>query len=163
MFCIVLFQCITSCGYQLQKPLLIEDHLQPIYVSGNLLLSNALTRKLREQSIVIANNAANARSFMRIELIDASTRELSISHDGRTAENSRNLLAQLEWRSSEKQLLDTIISANANQSSNPENQAAQQAEAELIAGELQQKLIATAMQRIRHTLANSDRQAGLNP
>lgn len=150
----LLILLVASCGYQLQKPLIIDDELQPIYISGDLLLSRALKRKLQEQQIVIANYTSNARSFIRIQLIKQDERELSVSHDGRTAEFIRRISAQLEWRSGEIRLLEVPIHVQVIQSSNPDNQAAQQAEADLLTNELQHQIIEIALHRIRSALAD---------
>ena len=59
---IILFFYLVGCGYQLQKPLVISDHRQAIFIDGDRLLALKLKKQLRRQGIIISDTLGNANS-----------------------------------------------------------------------------------------------------
>lgn len=163
---------LSSCGYQLQKPLSIEAQAQPVYVEGSLLLSIQLKRELIANNIHVSNDRHSAKSIISIHSINYDNRSFSVSKDGHDAEIQRNLSAEVKWvyknnpagasaltavhasdESSDERrtiLPYTVVSAEIVQVQNPDNKAAQQQESELLLRELHAEIITKTISLIRY-------------
>ena len=87
---------LTACGYQLQKPIAVDDNTQPVYVDGDRLLSLALKQQLRSNGIALASNSSNANSIITVVVVDNENRSYSVSADARDAEALRSMTASIE-------------------------------------------------------------------
>jgi outer membrane lipopolysaccharide assembly protein LptE/RlpB len=150
----------SGCGYQLQKPLSIENAEQPVYVDGDLLLALALKRQLALNNISTSKNPSNAGSVVSVALIDDDSRSYSISLDGRNAEVLRTMKASIEWRSvdskktnssdSRELLPRSVVSTEQVQIQNPDNVTAQTREAESIGKEMRETLVEKMLNLMRY-------------
>ena len=136
---VVIALLLTACGYQLQKPIAMDDNTQPVYVDGDRLLSLALKQQLRSNGIALVSNASSANSIITVALVDNDSRSYSVSVDARDAEALRSMAASIEWHriatseSSDRTLIQkTIVDAEVVQIQKPENVAAQNSEGELL-------------------------------
>ena len=94
---VVIALLLTACGYQLQKPIAMDDNTQPVYVDGDRLLSLALKQQLRSNGIALVSNASSANSIITVALVDNDSRSYSVSIDARDAEALRSMAASIEW------------------------------------------------------------------
>ena len=94
---VVIALLLTACGYQLQKPIAMDDNTQPVYVDGDRLLSLALKQQLRSNGIALVSNASSANSIITVALVDNDSRSYSVSVDARDAEALRSMAASIEW------------------------------------------------------------------
>ena len=148
---------LTACGYQLQKPIALDDSTQPVYVDGDRLITIALKQQLRTNSIALASNPSSAKSIITVALVDNDSRSYSVSIDARDAEVLRSMEASIEWHriavaeSSERTLIEkTVVNAEVVQTQKPENVAAQNSEGELLTRELRGRLVEKMMSLIRY-------------
>ena len=148
---------LTACGYQLQKPIALDDSTQPVYVDGDRLITIALKQQLRSNSIALASNPSSAKSIISVALVDNDSRSYSVSIDARDAEVLRSMEASIEWHriavaeSSERTLIEkTVVNAEVVQTQKPENVAAQNSEGELLTRELRGRLVEKMMSLIRY-------------
>ena len=148
---------LTACGYQLQKPIVLDDNTQPVYVDGDRLISIALQQQLRSNSIALANNASSAKSIITVALINNKSRSYSVSADARDAESLRSMAASIEWHriaateKSERTLIQkTVVNAEVVQIQNPDNVAAQNSEGEILVRELRERLVEKMISLIRY-------------
>ena len=148
---------LTACGYQLQKPIVLDDNTQPVYVDGDRLISIALQQQLRSNSIALANNASSAKSIITVALINNKSRSYSVSADARDAESLRSMAASIEWHriaateNSERTLIQkTVVNAEVVQIQNPDNVAAQNSEGEILVRELRERLVEKMISLIRY-------------
>jgi len=148
---------LTACGYQLQKPIAVDDNTQPVYVEGDRLLSLALKQQLRSNGIALVSNASSASSIITVALIDNDSRSYSVSVDARDAEALRSMAASIEWHriatseSSDRTLIQkTIVDAEVVQIQNPDNVAAQNSEGEILVRELRERLVEKMISLIRY-------------
>jgi len=149
---------LSACGYQLQKPLVVEANIQPVYIEGDRLISLALKQKLRSHDIQIAKNLSAANSVISVAVIDIDSRSYSISVDARDAEVLRSMTASIAWRhrvaknnSNEQRLLEkSLVSAEVVQVKNPDNVAAQSSEQEMLLRELRERLAEQMISLIRY-------------
>lgn len=154
---VVIALLLTACGYQLQKPIAMDDNTQPVYVDGDRLLSLALKQQLRSNGIALVSNASSANSIITVALVDNDSRSYSVSIDARDAEVLRSMEASIEWHriavaeSSERTLIEkTVVNAEVVQTQKPENVAAQNSEGELLTRELRGRLVEKMMSLIRY-------------
>ena len=154
---VVIALLLTACGYQLQKPIAMDDNTQPVYVDGDRLLSLALKQQLRSNGIALVSNASSANSIITVALVDNDSRSYSVSIDARDAEVLRSMEASIEWHriavaeSSERTLIEkTVVNAEVVQTQKPENVAAQNSEGELLTHELRGRLVEKMMSLIRY-------------
>lgn len=150
----------SGCGYQLQKPLSINNAEQPVYVDGDLLLALALKRQLALNNISTSKRLSDAGSVVSVGLIDDDSRSYSISLDGRNAEVLRTMKASIEWRSVNSKKTNTsdnrellarsIVSAEQVQIQNPDNVTAQTRETESISKEMRETLAAKMLNLMRY-------------
>lgn len=154
---VVIALLLTACGYQLQKPIAMDDNTQPVYVDGDRLLSLALKQQLRSNGIALVSNASSANSIITVALLDNDSRSYSVSIDARDAEVLRSMEASIEWHriavaeSSERTLIEkTVVNAEVVQTQKPENVAAQNSEGELLTRELRGRLVEKMMSLIRY-------------
>ncbi|MBT5292104.1 MAG: hypothetical protein HOO01_00230 [Cellvibrionales bacterium] len=148
---------LTACGYQLQKPIILDDNTQPVYVDGDRLISIALKQQLRSNSIAIVSNASSAKSIITVALIDNDSRSYSVSADARDAESLRSMAASIEWHriaaseNIERTLIQkTVVNAEVVQTQNPDNVAAQNSEGEILIRELRERLVEKMISLIRY-------------
>ena len=148
---------LTACGYQLQKPIAVDDNTQPVYVEGDRLLSIALKQQLRSNGITLANNASSANSIITVALIDNDSRSYSVSIDARDAEALRSMVASIEWHriatseNDDRTLIPkTAVDAEVVQIQNPDNVAAQNSEGEILVRELRERLVEKMISLIRY-------------
>ena len=149
---------LSACGYQLQKPLVVEANTQPVYVEGDRLISLALKQQLRSNDIQIAKNLSAANSVISVAVIDTDSRSYSISVDARDAEVLRSMTASIEWRhrvaknnSNDQRLLEkSLVSAEVVQVKNPDNVTAQNSESEILLRELRERLVEQMISLIRY-------------
>ena len=148
---------LTACGYQLQKPIAVDDNTQPVYVEGDRLLSIALKQQLRSNGITLANNASSANSIITVALIDNDSRSYSVSIDARDAEALRSMVASIEWHriatsENDDRILipKTAVDAEVVQIQNPDNVAAQNSEGEILVRELRERLVEKMISLIRY-------------
>ena len=112
---VVIALLLTACGYQLQKPIAMDDNTQPVYVDGDRLLSLALKQQLRSNGIALVSNASSANSIITVALVDNDSRSYSVSIDARDAEALRSMAASIEWHriavaeSSERTLIEKTV------------------------------------------------------
>lgn len=154
---VVIALLLTACGYQLQKPIAMDDNTQPVYVDGDRLLSLALKQQLRSNGIALVSNASSANSIITVALVDNDSRSYSVSVDARDAEALRSMAASIEWHriatseSSDRTLIQkTIVDAEVVQIQNPDNVAAQNSEGEILVRELRERLIEKMISLIRY-------------
>ena len=154
---VVIALLLTACGYQLQKPIAMDDNTQPVYVDGDRLLSLALKQQLRSNGIALVSNASSANSIITVALVDNDSRSYSVSVDARDAEALRSMAASIEWHriatseSSDRTLIQkTIIDAEVVQIQNPDNVAAQNSEGEILVRELRERLVEKMISLIRY-------------
>lgn len=150
----------SGCGYQLQKPVSINNAEQPVYVDGDLLLALALKRQLTLNNIGTSKRLSSAGSVVSVALIDDDSRSYSISLDGRNAEVLRTMKASIEWRSvdskktnisdSRELLPRSVVSAEQVQIQNPDSVTAQTREAESISKEMREALVAKMLNLMRY-------------
>ncbi len=148
---------LTACGYQLQKPIAVDDNTQPVYVDGDRLLSLALKQQLRSNGIALASNSSNANSIITVVVVDNENRSYSVSADARDAEALRSMTASIEWhriiggKNSNRTLIQkTIVDAEVVQIKNPDNVAAQNSEGEILVRELRERLVEKMVSLIRY-------------
>ena len=148
---------LTACGYQLQKPIAVDDNTQPVYVEGDRLLSIALKQQLRSNGITLASNASSANSIITVALIDNDSRSYSVSIDARDAEALRSMVASIEWHriatseNDDRTLIPkTAVDAEVVQIQNPDNVAAQNSEGEILVRELRERLVEKMISLIRY-------------
>ena len=148
---------LTACGYQLQKPIILDDNTQPVYVDGDRLISIALKQQLRSNSIAIVSNASSAKSIITVALIDNDSRSYSVSANARDAESLRSMAASIEWHriaaseNIERTLIQkTVVNAEVVQTQNPDNVAAQNSEGEILIRELRERLVEKMISLIRY-------------
>ena len=148
---------LTACGYQLQKPIAVDDNTQPVYVEGDRLLSLALKQQLRSNGIALVSNASSANSIITVALVDNESRSYSVSVDARDAEALRSMAASIEWHriatseGGDRTLIQkTIIDAEVVQIQNPDNVAAQNSEGEILVRELRERLVEKMISLIRY-------------
>ena len=148
---------LTACGYQLQKPIILDDNTQPVYVDGDRLISIALKQQLRSNSIATVSNASSAKSIITVALIDNDSRSYSVSADARDAESLRSMAASIEWHriaaseNIERTLIQkTVVNAEVVQTQNPDNVAAQNSEGEILIRELRERLVEKMISLIRY-------------
>ena len=148
---------LTACGYQLQKPIAVDDNTQPVYVEGDRLLSIALKQQLRSNGITLASNASSANSIITVALIDNDSRSYSVSIDARDAEALRSMVASIEWHriatsENDDRILipKTAVDAEVVQIQNPDNVAAQNSEGEILVRELRERLVEKMISLIRY-------------
>lgn len=149
---LIMVWLLSGCGYQLQKPLSIDQQLQPVYVEGPIGLTVEIKRLLISHGIAVSRKKSGASSSIYIDTIDNIDRSTSVSFDGRDAE--RLLLNQVavSWRRGPQNLIEpTIISAETVQLANPDRRASQRSESELLTKELHMELADKTLQLIRHT------------
>ena len=154
---VVIALLLTACGYQLQKPIAMDDNTQPVYVDGDRLLSLALKQQLRSNGIALVSNASSANSIITVALVDNDSRSYSVSVDARDAEALRSMAASIEWHriatseNSDRTLIQkTIVDAEVVQTQKPENVAAQNSEGELLTRELRERLVEKMISLIRY-------------
>jgi len=154
---VVIALLLTACGYQLQKPIAMDDNTQPVYVDGDRLLSLALKQQLRSNGIALVSNASSANSIITVALVDNDSRSYSVSVDARDAEALRSMAASIEWHriatseSSDRTLIQkTIVDAEVVQIQNPDNVAAQNSEGEILVRELRERLVEKMISLIRY-------------
>ena len=154
---VVIALLLTACGYQLQKPIAMDDNTQPVYVDGDRLLSLALKQQLRSNGIALVSNASSANSIITVALVDNDSRSYSVSVDARDAEALRSMAASIEWHriaiseNSDRTLIQkTIVDAEVVQIQKPENVAAQNSEGELLIRELRGRLVEKMISLIRY-------------
>ena len=154
---VVIALLLTACGYQLQKPIAMDDNTQPVYVDGDRLLSLALKQQLRSNGIALVSNASSANSIITVALVDNDSRSYSVSVDARDAEAVRSMAASIEWHriatseSSDRTLIQkTIVDAEVVQIQNPDNVAAQNSEGEILVRELRERLVEKMISLIRY-------------
>ena len=148
---------LTACGYQLQKPITIDDSIQPVYIDGDRLMSLALKQQLRSNGIALATNSSTANSIITIVVVDDENRSYSVSADARDAEVLRSMAASIEWhriigsKNSNRTLIQkTIVDAEVVQIKNPDNVAAQNSEGEILVRELRERLVEKMVSLIRY-------------
>ena len=148
---------LTACGYQLQKPITIDDSIQPVYIDGDRLMSLALKQQLRSNGIALANNSSTANSIITVAVIDNESRSYSVSADARDAEVLRSMAASIEWhritggKNSNRTLIQkTKVDAEVVQIKNPDNVAAQNSEGEILVRELRERLVEKMVSLIRY-------------
>ena len=148
---------LTACGYQLQKPIILDDNTQPVYVDGDRLISIVLKQQLRSNSIATVSNASSAKSIIKVALIDNDSRSYSVSANARDAESLRSMAASIEWHriaaseNIERTLIQkTIVNAEVVQTQNPDNVAAQNSEGEILIRELRERLVEKMINLIRY-------------
>ena len=148
---------LSACGYQLQRPIALDDNTQPVYVDGDRLISIALKQQLRSNSIAIASTASSAKSIITVALIDNDSRSYSVSADARDAESLRSMAASIEWHriaaseNIERTLIEkTVVNAEVVQTQNPDNVAAQDSEGEILIRELRARLVEKMISLIRY-------------
>ena len=172
---IALFGLLSACGYQLQKPLMLDPGSQPVYVNGNLMLAIALKRELIANDVPLSKRLADAGSIVTVDLIDDDTRSYSISLDGRNAETLRTMTASIAWgmraannnseavgkteNDANRLLLATrTLSVEQVQIQNSDNVAAQASEAEQITGELRDALAKKMVNLMRYSQAGGKQE-----
>ena len=123
---VVIALLLTACGYQLQKPIAMDDNTQPVYVDGDRLLSLALKQQLRSNGIALVSNASSANSIITVALVDNDSRSYSVSIDARDAEALRSMAASIEWHrialaeSSERTLIQkTVVECRSGSDTKP--------------------------------------------
>ena len=148
---------LTACGYQLQKPIAMDDNTQPVYVEGDRLLSLALKQQLRSNGIALVSNASSASSIITVALVDNESRSYSVSVDARDAEALHSMAASIEWHriatseGSDRTLIQkTVVDAEVVQIQNPDNVAAQKSEGEILVRELRERLVEKMISLIRY-------------
>jgi len=148
---------LSACGYQLQRPIALDDNTQPVYVDGDRLISIALKQQLRSNSIAIVSTASSAKSIITVALIDNDSRSYSVSADARDAESLRSMAASIEWHriaaseNIERTLIEkTVVNAEVVQTQNPDNVAAQDSEGEILMRELRARLVEKMISLIRY-------------
>ena len=155
---VVIALLLSACGYQLQKPLVVEANTQPVYVEGDRLISLALKQQLRSNGIQIAKTTSAANSVITVAVINTDNRSYSVSADARDAEILRSMTASIEWHhraakknSNAQRLLEkTFISTEVVQVKNPDNVAAQNSESETLLRELRERLAEKMINLIRY-------------
>jgi outer membrane lipopolysaccharide assembly protein LptE/RlpB len=160
LFIILLF-CLVGCGYQLQKPLVISDHRQAIFIDGDRSLALKLKKQLRSQGINVSDSLSNASSRITLAVIERNSRNLTLSADSRDAQTAHRLSVSIEWLSLRKHdislqpistsviLSTTSVHAELVQLQNPDNVAAQQSTKERIQQQLGDRIIAKILHIIR--------------
>ena len=158
---IILLFCLVGCGYQLQKPLVISDHRQAIFIDGDRLLALKLKKQLRSQGIIVSDTLSNANSRITIAVIERDSRNLTLSDDSREGQTAHNLSVTIEWLSLQKSdislqpistsviLPPTSVHAELVQLQNPDNVAAQQSTKERLQQQLGDRIIAKMLHIIR--------------
>ena len=148
---------LTACGYQLQKPIAMDDNTQPVYVEGDRLLSLTLKQQLRSNGIELVSNSSSASSIITVALVDNESRSYSLSVDARDAEVLRSMAASIEWHriatsgNSDRTLIQKIVvDAEVVQIKNPDNVAAQNSESEILVRELRERLVEKMINLIRY-------------
>ena len=66
---IILLFCLVGCGYHLQKPLVISDHRQAIFIDGDGLLALKLKKQLRSQGTIVSDALSDANSRITLDVI----------------------------------------------------------------------------------------------
>lgn len=142
---------ITACGYQLQKPLAIDEQFQPVYVSGNSALSLALKRKLLQTGITLSDLKTGANSVMQFEQEKNTSHSFSVSQDGRNAELLKRHNALFSWVSKNTTLINpSTVRAETLQITIPDRPTAERSESELNIVELNNQLIEQVLTLIRY-------------
>lgn len=168
---------LGGCGYQLQKPLTIANHLQPVYVEGELQLRTDLRRALKRHAIAVTNQANTAKSRILLSDVETQTRDYSLSRDGRNAELLYISTVTVEWQrsrlpgnhqpttnndakttsynantQSRTELLPaTPLIAESIQIQNPDQLNAQQQEQLQVSKELRSQLIEKILRLLRYS------------
>ncbi|MEE3240444.1 MAG: hypothetical protein VX231_05695 [Pseudomonadota bacterium] len=157
---IILFS-LVGCGYQLQKPLVISDHRQAIFIDGDRLLALKLKKHLRSQGVIVSDTLSNANSRITIAVIERDSRNLTLSDDSRVGQTAHSLSVTVEWLSLQKSdislqpistsviLAPTSVHAELVQLQNPDNVAAQQSTKERLQQQLGDRIIAKMLHIIR--------------
>lgn len=141
----------TGCGYQLQKPLVLDATLQPVYIEGDSSFKILLVRRLQAQDLALTNSPTSANSRIKITAANQEQRSASVSSDGRDAEHLSLNSVYLSWlKGNEIIIPPTLITAEAIQIGNPEQLTAQQAESDLINTEIRNEIIDKALRLIRY-------------
>lgn len=158
LFIILLF-CLVGCGYQLQKPLVISDHRQAIFIDGDRSLALKLKKQLRSQGINVSDSLSNASSRITLAVIERDSRNLTLSADSRDAQTAHRLSVSIEWLSLRKHdissqttlviLPSTSVHAELVQLQNPDNVAAQQSTKERLQQQLGDRITAKILHIIR--------------
>ncbi|MDG2473620.1 MAG: hypothetical protein P8M71_10985 [Pseudomonadales bacterium] len=158
LFIILLF-CLVGCGYQLQKPLVISDHRQAIFIEGDRLLTVKLKKQLRSQGIIVSDTLSTANSRITLAVIERDSRNLTLSADSRDAHTAHRLSVSIEWLSLRKHdissqtalviLPSTTVHAELVQLQNPDNVAAQQSTKERLQQQLGDRITAKILHIIR--------------
>ena len=158
---IILLFCLVGCGYQLQKPLVINDHRQAIFIDGDRLLALKLKKQLRSQGIIVCDTLGNAKSRITLAVIERDSRNLTLRDDSRDGQKAHRLSVTIEWLSLQKSeissqpistsviLPPTSVRAELVQLQNPDNVAAQQSTKERIEQQLGDRIIAKILHIIR--------------
>ena len=148
---------LTACGYQLQKPISVDDTTQPVYVGGDRLLSITLKQQLRSNGVALVSNASSANSIITVGLINNDSRSYSVSIDAREAEVLRSMAASIGWHriatsgNGDRTLIpETVVDAEVVQIKNPDNVAAQNSESEMLVRELRERLVEKMISLIRY-------------
>ncbi|MBT8150032.1 MAG: hypothetical protein KJO62_01430 [Gammaproteobacteria bacterium] len=148
---VLLLGLVSGCGFQLQKPLVLNESWQPIFIDASGELRRALQRELLENNLSITRNRKNAGSTLALSAKPIETRSLSISFDGRDAEILRSLDTEMEWRDANGRLLaNTGLSAEQSQLASPAQRAAQQREADALDQLLRADIAKQALAILRH-------------
>ena len=157
---IILFFCLVGCGYQLQKPLVISDHRQAIFIDGDRLLALKLKKQLRSQGIIVSDTLGNANNII-LAVIERGSRNLTLSADSRDGQTAHRLSVTIEWLSLQKSdissqpittsviLPPTSVHAELVQLQNPDNVAAQQSTKERLQQQLSDRIIVKILHIIR--------------
>ena len=158
---IILLFCLVGCGYHLQKPLVISDHRQAIFIDGDGLLALKLKKQLRSQGTIVSDALSDANSRITLDVIERGSRNLTLSADSRDGQKVHRLSVTIEWLSLQKSdissqiittsviLPPTSVHAELVQLQNPDNVAAQQSTKERLLLQLGDRIIAKILHIIR--------------
>ncbi|MGB5324210.1 MAG: hypothetical protein WBN40_02135 [Pseudomonadales bacterium] len=149
---------LAGCGYQLQKPLLLQQGWQPLFLDADINLQRVLRNELAKSNIAITRSRKQAGSVLTLRASDIAVRGISISFDGRDAELLRSIDAELAWRDASGQALaQAQLHSEQTQLASPERRAAQQREAARLDELLREKLVQQAIALLQHTAAQASR------
>lgn len=150
LFVLLSLLIIQSCGYQLQKPLVIDDQYQPVFVPGNNELSFALRSNLESQGITTTSSSNNAGSTAELTSNSIDARGITLAQDGLIAETQLFKSGLFKWYSSNEVFVEqTELSSERIQTINADTPNAMKKESQTIIKNINNALARQAIQLMK--------------